>query len=240
MTKSTDQIRPRKLGLLAGTFEDGSMSIYVVPDPRDVTPNDHDTSEPVFSVFIFLSFLYQRPLVTNFSVKMSQPLLRIELEETACLTLDWANSEMIAVGCSNGMILFLTLYVCLHSMHNILGSIAVYNIRESLQKPSSPGGPAPSKWYIFNFLSSFLNFGFTDLVPTHYLSIHQSAIRTLAWIRSPPWSSSREPSTNENPTVIASGGYDGVECLWDIREMGGNVMNRTRGLYCIVCYLWWL
>lgn len=28
--------RPRKLGLLAGTFEDGSFSIYAIPDPRDI------------------------------------------------------------------------------------------------------------------------------------------------------------------------------------------------------------
>lgn len=38
---------PRKLGILAGTFEDGSLSIYVVPDPADVHyPQQH----PVFGV----------------------------------------------------------------------------------------------------------------------------------------------------------------------------------------------
>lgn len=30
--------------------------------------------------------------------------------------------------------------------------------------------------------------------------------------------------------VIASGGYDGVECLTDIREPHGHVVNRTRGM----------
>ena len=35
-------------------------------------------------------------------VKLSEPLLRIELEETSCWSLDWANSELIAVGCTNG------------------------------------------------------------------------------------------------------------------------------------------
>ena len=34
---------------------------------------------------------------------------------------------------------------------------------------------------------------------------------------------------DEDPTVIASGGYDGVECLLDIREGRGAIMNRTRG-----------
>ena len=32
-----------------------------------------------------------------------------------------------------------------------------------------------------------------------------------------------------DPTVVASGGYDGMECMTDIREGHGSVMNRTRG-----------
>lgn len=39
---------PRKLGLLAGTFEDGSLSIYVVPDPEDVRNKDDDPMRPTF------------------------------------------------------------------------------------------------------------------------------------------------------------------------------------------------
>lgn len=34
--------QPRKLGLLAGTFEDGSVSIFVVPYPQDLL----DSEEP--------------------------------------------------------------------------------------------------------------------------------------------------------------------------------------------------
>jgi hypothetical protein len=69
----------------------------------------------------------------------------------------------------------------------------------------------------------------SDILPTHYLTIHQSAIRAIAWIRAPPSSGSGASLIAENPTVIASGGYDGVECLTDIRDLHGNVMNRTRG-----------
>lgn len=36
-------------------------------------------------------------------VKLPEPLLRIELEETVCWTLDWANSEVLAVGTTNGI-----------------------------------------------------------------------------------------------------------------------------------------
>lgn len=39
--------RPRKLGLLAGTFEDGSLSIYIVPDPEDVR-SQNDTIPPTY------------------------------------------------------------------------------------------------------------------------------------------------------------------------------------------------
>lgn len=51
-TQISDPIRPRKLGLLAGTFEDGSVSIYAVPEPLDVTPPNHDISRgPVFGMY---------------------------------------------------------------------------------------------------------------------------------------------------------------------------------------------
>ncbi|KAH7924733.1 hypothetical protein BV22DRAFT_1195685 [Leucogyrophana mollusca] len=158
---------PRKLGLLAGTFEDGSLSIYAVPDPVDVTPRSQESSLPVY-------------------VRLPEPLLRIELEETSCWTLDWANSEVIAVGCTNGY-------------------IAVYDIGKALKTGEGP-----------------------NILPTHFIAVHQSALRALAWIRVPPTSAPGAPVSTENPTIIASGGYDGVECLTDIREPHGNVMNRTR------------
>lgn len=71
----------------------------------------------------------------------------------------------------------------------------------------------------------------TDLLPTHNLSIHQSAIRALCWIKAPPSRPSGALRKDGNPTIIASGGYDGVECMTDIREGHGSVMNRTRGWF---------
>lgn len=35
-------------------------------------------------------------------MKLGEPLVRFELEDAAAWCLDWANSEVIAVGCSNG------------------------------------------------------------------------------------------------------------------------------------------
>lgn len=69
----------------------------------------------------------------------------------------------------------------------------------------------------------------TDILPTHYISVHQSAVRAITWLRIPPASTTGAFRTDKDPTVIASGGYDGVECLTDIREASGCVMNRTRG-----------
>ncbi|KAF9462752.1 hypothetical protein BDZ94DRAFT_707255 [Collybia nuda] len=169
----SDSKRPRKLGLIAGTFEDGSLSIYAVPDPADIIPENHHSLEPV-------------------CVKLPEPLLRIELEETSCWTFDWANSELIAIGTTNGI-------------------IAVYDIGPSLKSINSADNPM-----------------ITDLIPTHYITVHQSAIRALAWIRAPPCWGSGLPRTDGDPTVLASGGYDGMECMTDIREGHGSVMNRTR------------
>jgi len=42
---------------------------------------------------------------------------------------------------------------------------------------------------------------------------------------------------DEDPTVIASGGYDGMECLTDIREGRRSVVNRTRGPSHLACRL---
>ncbi|TFK17192.1 hypothetical protein FA15DRAFT_761163 [Coprinopsis marcescibilis] len=161
--------RTRKLGLLAGTFEDGSFCIYAVPDPDDMTKSDSPTL-----------------------VHLTDPILRIEHAETACWSFDWANSERVAIGTTSGVI----------AVYDIAGPLASY------KDPSTAT--------------------ITNIRPAYYLSIHQSAVRALAWIQAPPTSASGEACLTSHPTVIASGGYDGVECLTDIREGRGFIMNRTR------------
>ncbi|KAN0116627.1 hypothetical protein V8E52_005771 [Russula decolorans] len=163
---------PRKLGLLAGVFEDGTMSVYVVPYPPDLASTERST--PVY-------------------VRLA-PFLRFELEEAAFCTLDWGNSELIAAGLSNGV-------------------IAVYNFGRALRSPSERKQPFPA---------------FTTL-PVGYYCVHQSAIRTLTWVRVPD-------RHGNGPTVIASGGYDGLQCLTDIRELGGHVFNRTRDVINTMAY----
>ena len=94
-------MRPRKLGLLGGTFEDGSFAIFAIPEPSDVVPKGYDLSTPICSSSREFT-LFKVAFLTLLPVKLPQPILRIELEETSCWTFDWANSEMIAIGTTNG------------------------------------------------------------------------------------------------------------------------------------------
>lgn len=87
---------------------------------------------------------------------------------------------------------------------SLTGSIAVFNIADALKDPR-------------------------ETAPTHYVVAHQSAIRALAWVRA-PGVNARGERCADNPTVIASGGYDGLECITDIRDPVSNAMNRTRGI----------
>lgn len=106
------------------------------------------------------------------------------------------------------------------------GAIAVYDISTALRTRNLDGGVLILV-YISEITCSDCAIG---LFPTHYLVNHQSGVRAISWIRAPGTTPDGTPLTSEDPTVIASGGYDGVECITDIRELVGNIMNRTRGL----------
>ncbi|KAJ4487756.1 hypothetical protein J3R30DRAFT_3695362 [Lentinula aciculospora] len=172
---------PKKLGLLSGTFEDGSFAIFAIPDPKDISPPEHNRSGPIY-------------------IKLPNPVLRIELEEACCWSIDWANSEVVAIGMTNG-------------------SIGVYDVGSALKQIND---------------TSYLPI--TDLLPTHYLNVHQAAIRALAWVRAPTSDSSGEPRFDEDPIVLGSGGTDGVVCLTNIRSGHGSVMNRTRDVINSMSY----
>lgn len=150
---------------------------------------------------------------------MPQPLVRIELEETTCWTLDWANSEVLAIGCTNGLRFWYPLrFSLLTPIKIVSGCIAIYDIGEALRSGARSGELKP----IFASSFALLLRTIADILPTHYMAVHQSAVRALAWVRA--------PSGDVDPTVLASGAYDGVECITDIREPHGNVVNRTRGV----------
>lgn len=90
---------PRKLGLLAGTFEDGSFSMFVVPHPGDLrSSNTQGLAYGEEWNFVLFLIFRRRTL----SLVKIEPILRIELQDTRCWTFDWANSEIVAIGCTNG------------------------------------------------------------------------------------------------------------------------------------------
>jgi len=87
--------------------------------------------------------------IDPFLVKIT-PRLRLQLEDTMCWCMDWANSDLIIVGCTNG-------------------SVAIYHVQQALENPSNQ-----------------------PLRPSHYIPLHQSAIRSVSWAKVPPMAPSGE------------------------------------------------
>ena len=58
--KFQDQKSPRKLGILAGTFQDGSLTLYAVPDP---TTLERPTEQPEGVPLYGMSFVFIQPLL---------------------------------------------------------------------------------------------------------------------------------------------------------------------------------
>ncbi|KAG8713104.1 hypothetical protein FRC08_013681 [Ceratobasidium sp. 394] len=151
----------RKLGILAGLFGDGSITLYAIPEPGSFG------TEPAY-------------------IRPTRALVRIALPDARFTCLDWANSEILAFGCSNG-------------------HIAVYNLKSSIQGKDTSNLP---------------------LLPTHYISTHQSRVQSLKWVRIP--SQPTDPNQDEDPTIIVSGGFDGHVYATELRHPGGMGVSTYR------------
>ncbi|KAG9091189.1 hypothetical protein FS749_016733, partial [Ceratobasidium sp. UAMH 11750] len=119
-------------------------------------------------------------------IRPTRALVRITLPDARFTCLDWANSEMLAFGCSNG-------------------HIAIYNLKSSIQGKDTSNLP---------------------LLPTHYISTHQSRVQSLKWVRIP--SQPTNPTQDEDPTIIVSGGFDGHVYATDLRHPGGMGVSMYR------------
>ncbi|KDQ10972.1 hypothetical protein BOTBODRAFT_115064 [Botryobasidium botryosum FD-172 SS1] len=173
---------PRKLGIVAGVFGDGSLSFYAVPHPSSIRHLQTDPEGPIF-------------------VHFPEPLLRIEIPEAGFVCLDWGNSELVAVGCTNGLVIF-------------------YLDRTRL-------------FPLIAHRADRLN---CAILPNHYISVHQSLVRSVAWVRAPPFDAQGLPLTECDPTTIASASYDGCLIMTDLRELGGFSLFRVRDLVTSVAY----
>ncbi len=92
---------------------------------------------------------FSKQLLTILWIVKLSPLLRFELEDTCCWSLDWGNSEVIAAGCTNGKRL---LYVTPGSIAEMIisGAIAVYNVKNALEIRLS--NPSTRKLYHLDVL----------------------------------------------------------------------------------------
>ncbi|KAN0062876.1 hypothetical protein ACQY0O_004697 [Thecaphora frezii] len=88
----------RRLGLLAGVFQDGSVSIFAPPHPEDVK-----SSQTVRMAEATATAASAAAAAEPVYVKL-EPVLRLELKSTAITCFDWAGGEDLAVGCANGYV----------------------------------------------------------------------------------------------------------------------------------------
>lgn len=70
--------------------------------------------------------------------------MRFELEDAAAWCLDWANSEVIAVGCSNGESPCSGRTLTMASIDLPPGYVAVFDVAEALKNPENDEGTHPS------------------------------------------------------------------------------------------------
>ncbi|CBQ69951.1 conserved hypothetical protein (C-terminal fragment), partial [Sporisorium reilianum SRZ2] len=90
---------PRRLGLLAGCFADGSLSVFSVPHPDSArSKQSKKTGEEPLHIRL-------------------DPILRLEHPQQAATSLAWAGGELLAFGGSHGWIGVWTIGRILHSPH---------------------------------------------------------------------------------------------------------------------------
>ncbi|KAG0143638.1 hypothetical protein CROQUDRAFT_109056 [Cronartium quercuum f. sp. fusiforme G11] len=156
------------LGLLAIALADGLVGLYAPPDPTGVSCPD----------------------ALSLNLK---PCVELLLPDTTCLTLDWANHDVIAGGCTNG-------HIVIWHVLNVLNSIGSTSARSPTNNPFKP----------------------VQVRPTHYIPFHAAPVRSVIWIRTPPINQRGEPETDQDPTFLASTGYDGSMKLVDTEDIGGS------------------
>lgn len=159
------------------------------------------------SPFSVSTFIVSRFPASRSNAARIKPCIKLQLEEACFCCLAWGNSTRIAAGCSNG-VSFLE-YICIYFVTALSGSVLVYDLSESLYCDGRIIDPI--------------------IFPTHYLPIHQSAVRAVCWINAPTTSLLGTLDYSTGPHIIASAGYDGCEILTDLREGSSNLLNRTRG-----------
>lgn len=91
-----------KLGLLAGVFTDGTVSVFAVPDP-DAVRKEVEVEEGKLLAGEFPYFLSASKGEADVGLTVSAtPVLVLRLPNTTCVSFSWGSHETIAAGCVNG------------------------------------------------------------------------------------------------------------------------------------------
>ncbi|WVF73182.1 hypothetical protein IAT40_008001 [Kwoniella sp. CBS 6097] len=94
-TIGKDGVKIPKLGIIAAIQLDGSLSFYAVPHPRCLESKS-GRNQPLY-------------------VRLDEPLLRLEMEDSLCMSFDWVTASRVAVGLSNGHLAVWDVYSALRS-----------------------------------------------------------------------------------------------------------------------------
>lgn len=68
-----------------------------------------------------------------------------------------------------------------------------------------------------------------DLLPVNCISVAQVSVRSVVWIRSPPYDHEGKADVEGDPTTFCATSYDGSMYATDMRDPYSNVVFRARG-----------
>lgn len=91
-----------RLGILAGAFADGSVSLFAVPHPAGARAAAGTAEgQPCYRELVLPSS-GTSAFADPFCTVEAKPILRLSLPDTTCISVAWASHETLAAGCSNG------------------------------------------------------------------------------------------------------------------------------------------
>ncbi|KAG8886435.1 hypothetical protein FRB98_001296 [Tulasnella sp. 332] len=92
---------------------------------------------------------------------------------------------------------------------------------------------------VYHIKDHFMGKATECILPTYFRRVHQSAIRSLAWMKLPPSNGSGRFCFSQDPTIICSVGYDGQVLFVDVRDEIVNEMARYRDVINSVVFAPW-
>ncbi|PWN51189.1 hypothetical protein IE53DRAFT_60848 [Violaceomyces palustris] len=191
----------RRLGLLAGVFTDGSLSIFSVPNPEDVRTRLRSEAKAREEKGQTKAKSKAKRMATSSATNSNggqsvesldtageggveekvidlhlQPIFRVEMKDTVMQSLNWCGGEMIATGCTNGF-------------------VAIWDVGRALRK------------------------GLGKVRPSKYFKLNQSAISSVSFLSVPPMDVDGTFLTDSSPNYLLTAGLDGDNIIVDLNDV---------------------